>query len=173
MVRRSAGAGNADGKKMRWAWSVYGLLLLASVVYCACLFRGSDQWGRGDWDQFSFRYETPRRALLAEGQLPLWNPYVNGGNVLLAHPHCPAFSPWYLPTLLLGAPLGLRCSVVLFVALGTTGMAALLRRWEVSPGGCFVGGVLLMMSTHFAVHVTEGHLEWCVLGLMPWVLLCL
>ncbi len=157
----------------RWAWSLYGLLVAASVVYCACLFGGSGQWGRGDWDQFSFRHETPRLALLRDHQLPLWNPYVNGGNVLLAHPHCPAFSPWYLPTLLLGAGWGLRVSVVLFMALGATGMAALLRRWEVSAGGCFVGGVLLMMSTHFALHVTEGHLEWCVLGLMPWVMLCL
>lgn len=155
------------------AWSLHGLLVLASVAYCPWLFTGLDRWGRGDWDQFSFRYETPRVALLRDGQLPLWNPYVNGGNVLLAHPHCPAFSPWYLPTLLLGAPLGLRFSVVLFMALGATGMAALLRRWDVSPGGCFTGGVLLMMSTHFAVHVTEGHLEWCVLGLMPWVMLCL
>lgn len=158
---------------MRRAWSLYGLLVLASVVYCGCLFSGLDQWGRGDWDQFSFRYETPRLALLRDHQVPLWNPYVNGGNVLLAHPHCPTLSPWYLPTLLLGAPLGLRFSVVLFVCLGSTGMAALLRRWDVSPGGCFTGGVLLMMSTHFAVHVTEGHLEWCVLGLMPWVLWCL
>ena len=157
----------------RWAWSLYGLLVAASVVYCACLFGGSGRWGRGDWDQFSFRHETPRLALLRDHQLPLWNPYVNGGNVLLAHPHCPAFSPWYLPTLLLGAGWGLRVSVVLFMALGATGMAALLRRWEVSAGGCFVGGVLLMMSTHFALHVTEGHLEWCALGLMPWVMLCL
>ncbi len=172
-MRRSAGGGNADGKMMRWAWSLYGLLVLASVVYCGCLFSGLDQWGRGDWDQFSFRYETPRLALLRDHQVPFWNPYVNGGNVLLAHPHCPTLSPWYLPTLLLGAPLGLRFSVVLFVSLGSTGMAALLRRWNVSPGGCFTGGVLLMMSTHFAVHLTEGHLEWCVLGLMPWVLWCL
>ena len=96
----------------RSAWILYGLLVLASAVYCLGLFSGLDQWGRGDWDQFSFRYETPRTAMLRDRQLPLWNPYVNGGNVLLAHPHCPAFSPWYLPTLVLGAPLGLRVQVV-------------------------------------------------------------
>ncbi len=154
-------------------WKIYALLVLASVVYCAPLLTGTDLWGRGDWDQFGFRYATPRVAMLRDLQLPLWNPYVNGGTVLLAHPHCPAFSPWYLPTLILGAPLGLRVQVLLFVALGATGMAALLRRWGVSPAGCFVGGVLLMMSAHFAMHVAEGHLEWCLLGLMPWVLLCL
>ncbi len=157
----------------RSAWGVYGLLVLASVVYCLLLFSGLDHWGRGDWDQFTFRFETPRTAILRDGQLPLWNPYVNGGTVLAAHPHCPAFSPWYLLTLMLGAPLGLRVSVVLFVALGAVGMAALLRRWQVSPTGCFAGGVLLMMSAHFTMHVAEGHLEWCVMGLMPWVLLCL
>lgn len=30
-----------------------------------------------------------------------------------------------------------------------------------------------MMSSHFALHIAEGHLEWGVLGLMPWVMLCL
>jgi len=157
----------------RAVFSVYSLLVAASVVYCLPLLTSTDHWGRGDWDQFSFRYETPRVAMLRDGQLPLWNPYVNGGNVLLAHPHCPAFSPWYLPTLVLGAPLGLRIQVLLFVALGTTGMAVLLRRWNVSAAGCFAGGMMLMMGAHFVVHITEGHLEWCVLGLMPWVTWCL
>ncbi len=158
---------------LRSAGSVYGLLVLASIAFCPYFFTGLDQWGRGDWDQFTFRFETPRVAMLRDGQLPLWNPYVNGGNVLLAHPHCPALSPWYLPTLLLGAPMGLRVGVLLLVIVGATGMAALLRLWDVSPAGRFLGGVLLMMSAHFAMHITEGHLEWCVLGLMPWVLWCL
>ena len=158
-----------------WGWvhGLNGLLALACLVYCLPLLLAGDQWGAGDWDQFTFRAATPRVALLHDGQLPLWNPYVNGGNVLLAHPHCPALSPWYLPVLLLGAPWGLRVQVLMFMILGTTGMAALLRRWGVSSVGCFTGGVLLMMSAHFALHITEGHLEWCVLGLMPWVVLCL
>jgi len=158
---------------VRSLWSVYGLLLLVSLAYGLPLLSRPDYWGRCDWDQFSFRYATPQLAMLRDRQLPLWNPYVNGGNVLAAHPHSPAFSPWYLPTLLVGAPLWLRLQVILFVMLGATGMAALLRRWGVSAAGCFVGGVLLMMSAHFALHITEGHLEWTVLGLAPWVFWCL
>jgi len=173
MTQPTTGPQSKTGKAMRSPWIVYALLVAASLAYCPRLFSGLDQWGRGDWDQFTFRYAAPRRAMLVDGQLPLWNPYVNGGNVLLAHPHCPAFSPWYLPTLLFGAPLGLRLQVVLMMAVGAVGMAALLRRWEVGSGGCFIGGVLLMMSAHFAMHVAEGHLEWCLLALMPWVLLCL
>ena len=171
--RDAAGRPASVRRLIRSVGSVYGLLLLASIAYCAYLFTGLDQWGRGDWDQFTFRFDTPRVAMLRDGQLPLWNPYVVGGNVLLAHPHCPALSPWYLPTLLWGAPLGLRIGVLLLMIVGTTGMAAVLRLWNVSPAGQFLGGVLLMMSAHFAMHLTEGHLEWCVLGVMPWVLWCL
>jgi len=152
---------------------VYIALIIASLLYCPLLFTGLDRYGRHDWDQFTFRYETPRVALLRDHQLPLWNPYVNGGTVLLAHPDSPFPSPWYLLVLALGAPLGLRVQVVLFMALGATGMAALLRRWNIPAPGCFVGGVIFIMSAHFALHIAEGHLEWCVLGLMPWVMLCL
>jgi hypothetical protein len=146
-------------------------LIIATLLYCPLLFTGLDSYGRRDWDQFTFRYETPRAALLRDHQLPLWNPYVNGGTVLLAHPDSPFPSPWYLLVLALGAPLGLRVQVVLFMALGSTGMATLLRRWNVPRPGCFVGGVIFMMSAHFALHIAEGHLEWCVLGLMPWLML--
>ena len=137
---------SAGRRIIRSVCSVYGLLVLASLVYGSQLLSGLDCWGRGDWDQFTFRHATPRVAMLRDGQLPMWNPYVNGGNVLLAHPHFPAFSPWYLPTLVLGAPLGLRVGVLIFVIVGATGMAALLRRWNVGPAGCLLGGVLMMMT---------------------------
>ena len=152
---------------------MYVALIIASLLYCPLLFSNPDRYGRNDWDQFSFRYETPRQALLRDHQLPLWNPYVNGGTVLLAHPDFPFPSPWYLLILTLGAPLGLRVQVVLFMILGATGMAALLRRWNIPAPGCFVGGVIFIMSAHFALQIAEGHLEWCVLGLMPWLMLCL
>lgn len=152
---------------------LYLALVVAALILCPLLFTGFDRYGRRDWDQFTFRYETPRTALLRDKQLPLWNPYVNGGTVLLAHPNSPFPSPWYLPVLALGAPLGLRIQVVLFMTIGAIGMAALLRRLGVSPPGCFIGGVIFMMSSHFLLHIAEGHLEWCVMGLMPWLMLCL
>ena len=93
--------------------------------------------------------------------------------MLLAHPDSPFPSPWYLLALALGAPFGLRVQVVLFMIFGATGMAALLRRWNTPTVGCFVGAVIFIMSAHFALHIAEGHLEWCALGLMPWLMLCL
>jgi hypothetical protein len=148
-------------------------LIAASALYAVPLFVHPNNYGRADWDQFTTRYETPRTALLRDRQLPLWNPYVNGGTVLWAHPHCPAASPWYALVLCVGAPLGLRLQVLLFLILGTTGMAALLGREGVAPAGRLLAGIVFMLSSHFALHITEGHLEWCALGLMPWLIWCL
>lgn len=142
---------------------------MASAVYCAPIFADLNKWGRQDWDQFSFRSETPRLALLRDHVLPTWNPYADGGTVLLAHPHSPVLSPWYLIVLLLGTPLGLRVQVVVFMALGTVGMAAFLGRLGATRAGGIVGGIVFMMSSHFTLHLSEGHVEWCVLGLMPWL----
>lgn len=152
----------------RWvSLALVAVALLQSVP----LFGGLDRYGRRDWDQLSFRYEAPRVALLRDHQVPLWNPYVNGGNVLLAHPASPFPSPWYAPVLVMGARIGLRVQVVLFLALGALGAAALARRWGAPPAGGFVAGVIFMMSAHFSLHIAEGHLEWTVLGLMPWVVI--
>ena len=149
------------------------MLILVAILAGAPLFSGWQKQGRRDWDQFTFRYETPRLAIVRDHQIPFWNPYTNGGTVLLAHPDCPALSPWYLPVLAFGASLGLRIQVVLFLILGMLGMARLLRAWNVPACGCYTGGVVFMLSSHFVLHIAEGHLEWCVLGLMPWLLLCL
>ena len=169
----AAGREAATGVTRSPFWRTAALLVAASTLYCAPLFLRLDHWGREDWDQFTFRYDTPRVALLRDHVLPTWNPYSNGGTVLLAHPDSPVASPWYLIVLALGAPVGLRVQVLVFMAAGAVGMAALLARLGTSRLASIAGGLVFMMSSHFALHITEGHLEWCVLGLMPWLAICL
>ena len=148
-------------------------LVAASVIFCLPLFENPDQTGRQDWDQFTFRYETPRLAMVRDYEVPAWNPYARGGTVLLAHPDSPALSPWYAIVLFLGAPFGLRVQVLVFMMLGSVGMAVLVRTLGASRIGAVAGGMAFMMSSHFVLHMTEGHLEWCVLGLMPWMFVLL
>ena len=175
--RSSAGAADvpaiAEPVPQPHSARLYVLLTIAAVLFCVPLFSRLDYHGRSDWDQYTFRYETPRVALLRDHQLPFWNPYVNGGTVLLAHPHCPVLSPWYLIVLVLGGPLGLRVQVLLFMVAGATGMAALMGRWGALSPGRFVAGIVYQMSGFYVLHVADGHLSYCVMGLMPWLLLCL
>ncbi|MGH9383212.1 MAG: hypothetical protein ACRD2N_02820 [Vicinamibacterales bacterium] len=159
----------ADRTSPFWPSALF--LVVASALFCAPLFANLDDWGRQDWDQFWFRYETPRLALLRDHVLPAWNPYAEGGTVLLAHPDSPVLSPWYLIVLLLGTPLGLRVQVVTFMAIGAVGMAALLGRLGASRPAGILGGIVFVMSSHFVLHMAEGHVEWCVIGLMPWLAL--
>ncbi len=115
------------------------VLAAASTLFCLPLFGNLDRWGRQDWDQFTFRYETPRLALLRDHALPTWNPYASGGTALLAHPNSPALSPLYLLVLAIGAPLGLRVQVLVSMAVGAIGLAALARRLGSQVPGSIVG----------------------------------
>ncbi len=153
-------------------WPVASLLVVGSLLYRLPLFSQWDRWGRQDWDQFTYRYATARTALLRDHVLPTWNPYSSGGTVLWAHPDSPVPSPWFAIVMLLGAPVGLRVQVAVFMAIGAVGMGAFVRRLGAGPWGWVASGIVFMMSSHFALHVTEGHLEWCVLGMMPWLAWC-
>lgn len=150
-------------------WPSVLLLIAGAAVLCAPLFAALDHYGWQDWDQFTFRHETARLAIMRDRQWPVWNPYSNGGTALIAHPHSPALSPWFLVTLALGAPLSLRVLVVVAIAAGASGMAALLRQAGASRVAGVLGGVVFMMSSHFVLHTTEGHFEWMGLAAMPWV----
>ncbi len=166
-------ATSAPSDRMAPFWRTAALLAAASVLYCLPLFSNLGNAGREDWDQYTFRYETPRVSLLRDHVLPTWNPDANGGTVLFAHPYSPVLSPWYAIVLFLGVPIGLRVQVVVFMAVGAVGMAALVARLGATRAGSVAGGIVFMMSSYFSLHIAEGHLDWSVLGVMPWVALCL
>lgn len=55
-----------------------------SIFYAIPLFENIENYGGMDWDQFVFWNAVPRLTMLKYHQFPLWNPYSNGGNVMLA-----------------------------------------------------------------------------------------
>lgn len=135
------------------------------------LFADLNAWGRQDWDQFTFRYETARLALVRFGEWPFWNPFANGGTVLFAHPHHPSASPWFLFTLLGGTTFGLRLQVALLLAVGAIGMVRLTSALGASSSGALAAGVVFAFGAHPVLHLAEGHVEWIVIALMPWTAL--
>ena len=62
-------------------------LLLAPV-------RAADQPGVGDWDQHLFYYAALKEQCRF-GQMPFWNPWYCGGNVLWQNPQIALLSPVY------------------------------------------------------------------------------
>jgi hypothetical protein len=160
---------SADERERYRLWPSVLLLACATLVVCAPLLTRWDAYGWQDWDQFTTRHEVARLAVMTFGDWPVWNPYAEGGTVLLAHPHSPVLAPWFALTLLLGSQIAVRVLVVAAMWLGAVGMAVWLRDHRASRAAGVLAGILLMMSTHYVLHVTEGHLEWTALGVMPWV----
>ena len=164
---------SAEDRERYRLWPSVLLLACATLLLCAPLLTRWEAYGWQDWDQFTFRHETARLAVATFMDWPVWNPFAEGGTVLLAHPHSPVLAPWFPLTIVLGSQVAVRLLAVAFMLVGAVGMAAWLREHRASRAAGVLGGVLLMMSTHYVLHITEGHLEWVVLGLMPWVALWL
>ena len=71
---------------------MYGVL---SVIVCLPLFDQPDALGSSDWDQHLFYYGAVLKSVVEYGQLPFWNPWYCGGNVLWQNPQIALLSPVY------------------------------------------------------------------------------
>jgi len=87
------------------------------------------------------QYDACRRAFTA-GTVPLWNPFLNGGQPLFATWQVALASPLSLPFLLWPFDLGLRIFWVLALGLAAGSMFALARRAGLAPAGAAVAAVI-------------------------------
>lgn len=145
------------------------IALILTILFAAPIVDDFIFWGQMDWDQFVSWNAIGRDSLLRFRQFPLWNPYVNGGNVLFAHPHSPFLSPFYIFVIIFGAYIGLKIQIFLYLFIGLLGMYALCRHYKLTPKASFFSAVLFMLNSVYALHVTEGHTEWLVMALLPWL----
>ena len=69
-------------------------LFLVALLACAAMFRHPG-WlaGSYDWRYFESAMEAARRSVVWFGELPLYNPYMCGGEPQLANPQSVAGSP--------------------------------------------------------------------------------
>lgn len=147
------------------------IFFAVAVIYAAPLFKNINNWGQMDWDQFTFWNAAPRKTILTYHQFPLWNPYSNGGNVLLAHPHSSFLSPFYLLVLIFGPVPGIKLQIIIFLILGLSGMFFLLKHLGLKEIPAYTGSCIFMLSSIYPLHLTEGHVEWLGMAFVPWLFL--
>ena len=121
---------------------------------------------------WAWAYET-----LLSGHLPLWNPYLGMGAPLIANYQSALFYPpyWlYLMAYALGGVSALAWMqaliVALHIALGSAGMAALIRRLGLGDLAQAVGGLAFGMSGYIAARGWFASINAAVVWL-PWILL--
>ena len=136
--------------------AIYGLI---SVIVCLPLFEQPDALGANDWDQHLFYYGSVLKSVVEYGQLPFWNPWYCGGNVLWQNPQIAILSPVYPLTAVMSLQLAMKVNIVLHYWIGFVGMHLLLTR---VIGLTFLPAViylatLVTASGAPAIHLRAGH----------------
>ncbi len=136
--------------------TLYGLL---ATFFCLPLFAAPNALGRGDWDQHLFYYAAVVKSVVEYGQLPFWNPWYCGGNILWQNPQVALLSPVYPLTLVMQLSLAMKVNIVLHYWLGLTGMHVLLTR---GAGVTFLPAVVYLSVVYVAsgapaLHLAVGH----------------
>jgi hypothetical protein len=150
--------------------AVYAAL---SVMFCWPLFAQPYAGGTGDWDQHTFYYASVFRTL-AHGQLPFWNPWYCGGNVLWQNPQVSLVSPVYLLALLMPFTLAMKLNVAAHYFAGCLGMHLVVRRIAGvrSPAIVVYAVALFVFSGGLALHIRTGHVNFLPVFLLPALVYC-
>ena len=139
-----------------WLVALYGV---TSYAFCSPLFARPSALGVFDWDQHLFYYGAVLKNVVEYGQMPFWNPWYCGGNVLWQNPQIALLSPVYPLTALMPLALAMKINILLHYWLGFLGMHVLLRRVV----GLRSLPIVIFLATMFvasgapAIHFYAGH----------------
>ena len=151
-------------------WALYAVLTL---YFTAPLLVTGDALGISDWDAILLHHAAVVKNAYEYGQLPFWNPWYCGGNVLWQNPQVPLLSPVYALTGLLGLPLAIKINIFLHYLLGFVGMHLLLTRLfklSFAPAVFFLAS-LFTLAGGPALHLTVGHNAFLPYFYLPLLLL--
>ena len=132
---------------------------MLSVVFCAPLFARPLALGVFDWDQHLFYYASVLKNVVEYGQMPYWNPWYCGGNVLWQNPQIALLSPVYPLTAIVPLQLAMKINIVLHYWIGFIGMHLLVTRVigvTFAPAVIYIA-TLVTASGASAIHLRVGH----------------
>jgi hypothetical protein len=144
----------------------------ASYAFCSPLFAQPTALGVFDWDQHLFYYGAVLKNVVEYGQMPFWNPWYCGGNVLWQNPQIALLSPAYPLTALMPLALAMKVNILLHYWMGFIGMHLLLSRVV----GLRSRPMVFFLATMFtasgapAIHFLAGHSVFLPAFYLPWVL---
>jgi hypothetical protein len=157
-------------------WSLVAASYSGVVVVLFWRVFFADQIGGWDcldeyWPDLLFQ-----RGALADGELPLWNPYALGGYPVHADPQAGLLSPINWVCLALSALTGpgailIGLKIALLFYVGLTGMHVLVHRWTRSHVAGAVAALTFVVGAPLIVHKSSA-LVWPLLHL-PWILVAI
>lgn len=144
-----------------------GVALVGAALFVAPVFSGWDRWGINDWDQHQMFYGVPYWSIVQRGEWPFWNPFMCGGNAMLADPQSPFLNPLFAVVVALGVLPGLKILIWLHAALSLFGAWIFARRLGCGRIAAWVPAAAFGFSSAYALHVATGHSTWFAMAYLP------
>ncbi len=159
-----------SARRLHEGWIAAALAVLA-LAECWPVVTSGDHWGFWDWDVFEALVEAGRRTLLDHAQLPGWNPWVRGGEPLIAHPLQPLASPAFGLMLALGTIPGIKLWIVVRAFAALWGSYRLGLRLGFETLGAVTVAIVFGLASTYALRVGHGHWNLQAAAWLP--LVCL
>ena len=106
----------------------FGGYLAISIYFTWPLLASGARLGISDWDALLFQHASVIRSVFEYGQMPFWNPWFCGGDVLWQNPQAPLLTPTYLFALVLPLAVAMKLNILVHYLAGFMGMHLLLDR---------------------------------------------
>lgn len=137
----------------------YTLIFFLSFLFVYQIFENFNYWGLRDWDQDLFWIESPIKVIKDYFQLPLWNPWHCGGNVLFQNPQVPFLTPFTFLYFFFDTPQGIKISILLHYIIALIGMYFLGRHIYKIKNVLLIiiAASLFVFNSFLSLHLTEGH----------------
>jgi len=110
-----------------------------------------------------------RHALLSHGDIATWDPYLCGGEPLLANMESAHTDPFFLLAVIFGENLGTRLSVTATLIIGFLGAYFLARRYgQAAKIPALLAGAIFSFSGFQMLAFANGNFAWIPIGWIPW-----
>lgn len=161
-----------DGAPLRFGrLSIVLVLVGTAVLLTASTFLYPSAWADPfDWRYYNAVVEADRVTVARYHQLPLWNPYLCGGEVSLANPNSTVLAPTFLLVLLFGTPLGMKLGLLFYYFCALHGTYLLARRLRVSQAGALMAALAFGTCGWLSQHFSQGHFTVQGVVLLPYML---
>jgi hypothetical protein len=162
-----------QGLKEDWA-AITFLFVLATLYFLPVLIKGNSQVlssiGTDTWSQY-FYWRYFGYTSIANGELPLWNPYIFSGTPYIAGIQSAIFYPLNLLYLLFATPFGINLNIAIHCLLASLFTYLFARYLDLGRMGSLLSALTFTYGAPYFFHIYPGHLS--NLSTMVWLPLML
>ena len=149
----------------------FTIFLIISIVFTSPIFKNIHYHGMHDMGEFEFYHAVPRKTIIQYQQIPLWNPYQCGGQVLLGDPQSVFLSPTFLINLVFGTIIGIKIKIFAYLLAGLYGMFQLSKYLKIKGVSAYLPPFVFMLSSIYPLHIVDGMLWILPMAYIPWAIL--